>query len=77
MSVIGYCMLPIAFFGLLVAILPLPGFVNLIIMMLAMLWSTVSSMIVMRDLVSETKKVLCAYPILLFYVYLSWYAVVS
>ena len=54
MSVIGYCLIPLSIFGLLVSILGsiLPGFVKLIIIILALAWSTVSCLIVMRDLVS-------------------------
>ena len=51
-SVVGYCMLPIALLGLFVSLVPTPGWINLILMVVAMLWSTVSSMIVMSDLVS-------------------------
>lgn len=79
MSVIGYCLIPLSLFGLLISILSnvLPGWVKLIIILLALAWSTVSCLIVMRDLVSEERKWLCAYPILLFYIFLGWYAIVA
>jgi hypothetical protein len=72
-------MLPLAIFGFIVACLPsaTPSFVNLILVLIGLVWSTISCMIVMRDLVSETKKFLCTYPILLFYIFLAWYAIVA
>lgn len=72
-------MLPLAGVGFLIAILPssTPVFLRLILIILALGWSVVSCLVVMRDLVSETKKFLCAYPILLFYIFLSWYAIVA
>ena len=55
MSVIGYCLIPLSIFGLLVSILNniLPAWVKLIIIILALAWSTVSCVLVMRDLVSD------------------------
>jgi hypothetical protein len=55
MSVIGYCLIPLSLFGLLISILNnvLPVWVKLIIIILALAWSTVSCLIVMRDLVSD------------------------
>ena len=78
-SVIGYCMIPLALIGFLNALLPSSphGFVRLILVTFALLWSSISCIIVMKDLVSETKKFLCGYPIFLFYIFLSWYAIVA
>lgn len=72
-------MLPLAAVGFLIAIFPksTPLFIRLVLILLALVWSAVSCLLVMRDLVSETKKYLCAYPILLFYIFLSWYAIVA
>jgi hypothetical protein len=79
MSVIGYCLIPLSVFGLLVSVLNqvLPIWAKLIIIIFALAWSTVSCVLVMRDLVSEQKKWLCAYPISLFYIFLGWYAIVA
>lgn len=79
LSVIGYCLIPLSIFGLLVSILSsvLPVAVKLIIILLALAWSTVSCVIVMRDLVSDDRKWLCVYPITLFYIFLGWYAIVA
>lgn len=79
MSVIGYCLIPLSLLGLIVSILNqvLPIWVKMIIILLALCWSTVSCLIVMRDLVSEERKWLCAYPISLFYIFLGWYAIVA
>lgn len=72
-------MLPLALFGFVVSLMPngVPGFVKLLLILVGLLWSVVSCVIVIRDLVSETKKFLCVYPILLFYVFLAWYAIVA
>ncbi len=72
-------MIPLAAIGFLVAVLPksTPAVVRLLLILLGLGWSTISCLIVMRDLVSETRKYLCAYPILLFYIFLSWYAIVA
>jgi hypothetical protein len=72
-------MLPLAIMGLIAAVIPrsAPGVVNLVIVLVGLVWSTVSCLIVMRDLVSETRKFLCGYPVLLFYIFLGWYAIVA
>ena len=72
-------MVPLAIIGFLVAILPgsTPGIFRVVLITIALVWSSVSCLLVMRDLVSETRKYLCAYPILLFYIFLSWYAIVA
>lgn len=72
-------MLPLAILGLVAAVVPrsAPAVVNLVIVVVGLVWSTVSCLIVMRDLVSETRKFLCAYPVLLFYIFLGWYAIVA
>lgn len=72
-------MIPIALIGLLIAVIPMSNLivVKLILIILALAWSTISCMLIMRDFVDESKKFLCAYPVLLFYIFLSWYAIVS
>lgn len=78
-SVIGYCMLPLTLLGFIVSLISgkAPSFVCLILVLLGLVWSVVSCVIVMRDLVSQRKKYLCVYPILLFYIFLAWYAIVA
>lgn len=72
-------MLPIALMGLLIAIIPnsTPALVKIGLILIGLAWSMVSCVIVLSSIVSETKKYLCAYPILLFYIFLSWYAIIS
>jgi ABC-type transport system involved in cytochrome c biogenesis permease subunit len=72
-------MIPIALIGLIIAVIPnsTPAAVKLVLIILALAWSTISCMLIMRDFVDESKKILCAYPVLLFYIFLSWYAIVS
>lgn len=72
-------MLPLTLLGFVVALMPrsAPALVKLLLVLAGLVWSTVSCLTVMRDLVSETRKYLCAYPILLFYVFLAWYAIVA
>ena len=78
LSAVGYCVFPLAIIGFLVSVLHsvLPSFVKIIILIVALLWSIVSCLIVMRDIVAEEKKWLCAYPIFLFYLFMAWYAIV-
>lgn len=79
MSSVGYCMVPLTVFGFIVSVLPdgVPIGVKLALIIISLLWSTVSCLIVMRGLVAEEKKWLCAYPVFLFYVFMAWYAIVT
>ena len=79
MSAVGYCLFPLAILGFIVSLLPnvTPVWVKLPIIIIALLWSTISCLIVMRDLVNDDKKWLCAYPVFLFYVFMAWYAIVA
>lgn len=72
-------MLPLTLLGFIVALIPgsVPVFVRLLLILLGLIWSTVSCLMVMRDLVSESRRFLCVYPILLFYIFLAWYAIVA
>lgn len=77
MSAVGYCLFPLSIIGFIVSLLPLHAIIKLPIIIIALLWSTVSCLLVMRDLVQEEKKFLCGYPVFLFYVFMAWYAVVA
>lgn len=72
-------MVPLAFFGFIVSVLPsgVPVAVKIPIIVIALLWSTVSCLIVMRGLVAEEKKWLCVYPVFLFYIFMAWYSIVT
>ena len=79
MSAVGYCLFPLSVLGFIISLLPVtvPAFVKLILIIIALLWSTVSCLLVMRDLVEDEKKWLCGYPIFLFYVFMAWYSIVA
>ena len=77
MSAVGYCLFPLAIIGFIVSLLPLPAFIKLPIIIVGLLWSTVSCLLVMRDLVRDDKKWLCGYPVFLFYVFMAWYSIVA
>jgi hypothetical protein len=79
MSAVGYCLFPLAIIGFIVSPLQsvIPIWIKLPIIIIALFWSTISCLIVMRDLVNEDKKWLCAYPVFLFYVFMAWYAIVA
>ncbi len=42
-----------------------------------LVWSTKASIPFMAVLVSEEKKMLAVYPVLLFYLFLSWFALIA
>lgn len=77
MSAVGYCLFPLAIIGSIISLLPIPAFIKLPLIIVALLWSTVSCLIVMRDLVEEEKKWLCGYPVFLFYTFMAWYVIVA
>lgn len=54
MSSVGYCMVPLTLFGFIVSVLPkgVPTPIKIIIIVISLLWSTVSCLIVMRGLVA-------------------------
>ena len=70
--------MPLAILGTLVSCLHnvMWLWLKLLITLTALAWSTVSCIIVHSLLLPPEKKWLCSYPIFLFYVFLSWYAVV-
>lgn len=55
MSAVGYCLFPLAVIGFLVSLLPsgAPIWLKLPLIIIALMWSTISCLIVMRDLVNE------------------------
>lgn len=79
MSAVGYCLIPLALIGFIVSVLPssVPIWVKLPLILIALCWSTVSCLLVMRDLVNEQRKWLSAYPVFLFYIFMAWYAIVA
>lgn len=72
-------MVPLAIFGFIVSVLPkaVPTPIKIAIIIISLLWSTVSCLIVMKGLVAEEKKWLCSYPVFLLYIFMAWYAIVT
>jgi hypothetical protein len=78
-STLGYCLVPLAIIGFTTSLLywVLPSILKLILIIVALSWSCISCMLIMRDLVSQERKWLCTYPIFLFYIFLGWYSIVA
>ena len=79
MSAVGYCTFPLAIFGFIVSVIPKGHVIILKFIMIAisLLWSIASCAVVMKDLVSPERTFLCIYPVVLFYMFLGWYAIVA
>eukprot|EP00331_Platyophrya_macrostoma_P009039 CAMPEP_0176420526 /NCGR_PEP_ID=MMETSP0127-20121128/8653_1 /TAXON_ID=938130 /ORGANISM="Platyophrya macrostoma, Strain WH" /LENGTH=220 /DNA_ID=CAMNT_0017801127 /DNA_START=34 /DNA_END=694 /DNA_ORIENTATION=+ len=79
--VLGYCVFPISVAALVLSIIhafiSVPIIISLILSGMAFVWSTFSSVGFMKALVNEEKKLLAAYPVLLFYLYLSWFTMIA
>jgi len=80
--VLGYCVFPINLCCAVLKILELiiggiPFLITLVICACAYLWSTYSSVGFIKALVTEDKKMLAAYPVMLFYLFLTWFVVFS
>ncbi|CAD8082608.1 unnamed protein product [Paramecium sonneborni] len=75
--VLGYCVFPINVAAVLITFLQsyLGFFLRLIIVGVAFLWSTFSSLSFMSSMMNEEKKVISVYPIFLFYLFLSWFCI--
>ena len=71
-SVLGYCIFPINIASV-ILIVKMPFIVKAIIVVPAFLWSSASSVAFMSSVVGEKRKVLAVYPVVLFYMYLSWF----
>jgi hypothetical protein len=80
--VLGYCVFPINLCCGVLKILEMivggiPFLITLVICSFAYFWSTYSSVGFIKALVTEDKKVLAAYPVMLFYLFLTWFVVFS
>ncbi|EGR28222.1 hypothetical protein IMG5_181510 [Ichthyophthirius multifiliis] len=79
--VLGYCVFPINISSFIVIFLPTTNFLLFLIKMffcaVGLAWSTKASIPFMAVLVSEEKKLLAVYPVLLFYLFLSWFALIA
>ena len=74
---LGYCLFPLNIAALVVAFIgEISVFLNLAVVLLGFAWSTFSSIGFMAGLVPGTRKALAEYPVLLFYLFLSWFILV-
>ena len=79
--VLGYCVFPINISSFIAIFLPSHNLFFFLIKMsfcgVGMVFSTKASIPFMAVLVSEEKKLLAVYPVLLFYLFLSWFALIA
>jgi len=78
--VLGYCVFPIVLASGFVAIINLAinqFILNLVICGLGSFWAITSSIGFIRALVTEQKKMLAAYPVILFYLALTWFVLLA
>jgi len=79
--VLGYCVFPILLAACIISILKVPFrphfVVNLIFCGLAAFWAITSSIGFIKALVVEEKKFLAAYPVILFYLSLTWFVLLA
>mmetsp|Transcript_28043 Transcript_28043/g.24749 ORF Transcript_28043/g.24749 Transcript_28043/m.24749 type:complete len:168 (+) Transcript_28043:248-751(+) len=79
--VLGYCVFPILLASILITLIELgielPLIVNLPICALALFWAVSSAVGFMKALVNEEKKYLAVYPVILFYLSLSWFVLIA
>lgn len=73
--VVGYCLFPLNLAALLLLCTEsfLPGLLRFAIVALAFGWSTYASMGFIHAMVPENKRLLAAYPVCLFFLFLSWF----
>ncbi|OMJ91570.1 hypothetical protein SteCoe_5822 [Stentor coeruleus] len=70
---LGYCLFPLNIAALILAFIgDISVFINLVLVVLGLSWSTFSSIGFMAGLVPSTRKALAEYPVLLFYLFLAW-----
>ena len=75
MCLIGYCLFPITFGAVLNKILLswAPQIIKIIIAIIAFLWSIKASAAFLTSSIDIEKRNLAIYPILLFYLFLTWF----
>ena len=78
--VIGYCLFPLVFGAILIAIIGIWVHHILfrgIVVLVCLVWSIWASLGFMGSLVPENRKLLGTYPIILFYIVLAWLILVT
>lgn len=74
---LGYCLFPLNIAAIIIATVgSYSSYLNLAIVIVGFGWSTFSSIGFMAGLVPSTRKALAEYPVLLFYLFLSWFILV-
>ena len=74
---LGYCLFPLNLAALLNLFIGshVHIVVKLIYVSIAFVWSTFSSIVFVKEMVPEDRKELAMYPVLLFYLFLSWFLI--
>ena len=72
-SIMGYCIFPMDVVAVLVSLIGIPGPFKEILVAIGTAWSTYASLGFIGQLVPEDRKALALYPVLLFYLFLSWF----
>lgn len=74
---LGYCLFPLNLSAIILAFIGnINGFINLVVVLAGLGWSTYSSIGFMAGLVPASRKSLAEYPVLLFYLFLAWFILV-
>lgn len=74
-SIMGYCIFPMDIVALVVAVTGLPAPFKEVLVAIGTAWSTYASLGFIGQLVPEDRKALALYPVLLFYLFLSWFII--
>ena len=81
--ILGYSIFPLCIVAILIALLTLPGIVEVVIVVSTILWSSVGrtfnlgTIKYINALVPSNKRALCFYPMLLYYCFLGWFIVLA
>jgi len=71
--VLGYCIFPLDLAAIVCHFIPIQvSFLRIIILTVALHWSTGASVAFMSELIPEDRKALAVYPVWLFYVAIAW-----
>lgn len=74
-SIMGYCIFPMDVVAVIVSLAGVPGPFKEILVAIGTAWSTYASLGFIGQLVPEDRKALALYPVLLFYLFLSWFII--
>lgn len=72
-SLLGYCMFPLLISACLIRFIPLYRIIKLLILAVSTAWCCLSSLSFISSLVEKKRKFLSLYPIILYYLFLSWF----